>query len=67
MKTNFENFRNLVSNTGISFDLICLTETWCNNCDIAKNSLFNLNNYNAVPFERKTKKKGGSVLISKVK
>ena len=31
LKTNFENFRNLLINTGSSFDIVGLTETWCNN------------------------------------
>ena len=32
LKTNFENFGNLLNNTGTSFNIICLTETWwCSN------------------------------------
>ena len=31
LKTNFENFGNLLINTGSSFDIVGLTETWCNN------------------------------------
>ena len=27
-KTIFENFRNLLANSGTSFNIICLTETW---------------------------------------
>ena len=28
LKTNFENFHNLLNNTGSTFKIICLTETW---------------------------------------
>ena len=63
LKTNFENFRNLLNNTGTSFNIICLTETWCSNSEIINSTYFDINNYKAVPFERKTNKKGGSILI----
>ena len=54
LKTNFENFRNLLNNTGSAFNIICLTETWCSNSEIINSSCFDINNYKAIPFERKT-------------
>ena len=63
LKTNFENFRNFVNNAGTFFDIICLTETWCSDSEINNNSCFNISNYNAIPFERKTNKRDGSILI----
>ena len=38
LKTNFENFYNLLNNTGTSFNIICLTETWCSNSEIINRS-----------------------------
>ena len=63
LKINFENFRNLLNNTGSSFDIICLTETWCSNPEIINSLYFDTNNYQAIPFKRKTNKRGGSILI----
>ena len=63
LKINFENFRNLLNNTGSSFNIICLTESWCSNSEIINSSYFDINNYKAIPFERKTNKRGGSILF----
>ena len=63
LKNNFENFRNLLNNTGTFFNIVCLTETWCSNSEIINSCYFDINNYKANPFERKTNKKGGSILI----
>ena len=52
-----------MNNTGASFNIICLTETWCSNSKIINSSYFDINNYKAIPFERKTNKRGGSILI----
>ena len=40
-----------------------MTETWCTDNEILTNSNFHLKNYNIVPLERKTKKRGGGILI----
>ena len=53
LKTNFENFRNLLNNTGSSFNVICLTETWCSNSEIINSSYFDINNYKSISFEGK--------------
>ena len=63
LKTNFENFRNLLNNTGTSFNIICLTETWYSNSEIINSSYSNINSYRAIPFERKTNEKRRSILI----
>ena len=55
LKTNFENFRNLLDNTGSSFNIICLMETWCSNSEIIISTYFDINNYKAIPFARNTK------------
>ena len=38
LKTNFENFRNLLNNTGSSLNIICLTGTWCSKSEIINNA-----------------------------
>ena len=63
LKTNFENFGNLLNNTGSSFNIICLTERWCSNPEIINSSYFDTNNYKVIPFERKTNERGGSLPI----
>ena len=63
LKTNFENFRNLLNNTGSSFNVICLTETCCSNSEIINSFYFDINNYKAISFEGKTSKRGESILI----
>ena len=63
LKTNFENFRNILSNTGSSLHIICLAEIWCCNSEVNNSPYVDINNYKAIPFERKTNKRGGSILI----
>ena len=59
LKTNFENFGNLLNNKGSSFN----TETWCSNSEIINSSRFDISKYNAILFKRRTNKREGSVLI----
>ena len=42
---------------------ICLSETWCTNDDFLSNSNYQIPNYTAIHYERKTGKRGGGVLI----
>ena len=53
----------LLNNVGSSFNTICLTETCCSNSEIINTSYFDISNYKAIPFERKTNKRGGSILL----
>ena len=52
-----------MNNTGSSFNVICLTETWCSNSEIINSFYFDINNYKAISFEGKTSKRGESILI----
>ncbi|XP_065658046.1 uncharacterized protein LOC136082563 [Hydra vulgaris] len=45
------------------FNLICLTETWCDSVDVKLNSNLCLTGFNMIPLARKAKKRGGGVLI----
>ena len=38
-------------------------ETWCSNSELINKTYFDISNYKAIPFERKTNKKGEAVLI----
>ena len=55
-ETNFENFRNLMNNTGSSFNIINLTERWCSDTEMNNGFYFNINSYDTIPFKRKTAK-----------
>lgn len=60
---DFRNFCNLLCNAGSYFNTICLMEKWCSNSWIINSSCFDINNYKAILFERKTNRRGGSILI----
>ena len=63
IRKNFESFRELLETTDDSFNIICLTETWSKDLEFKTNSLFHLQQYNSIHSERKSKKKGGGLLI----
>ena len=52
-----------MNNIGTSFNVTCLTKTWCSNSEIINSSYFDINNYKAIPFGRKRNKTRGSILI----
>ena len=52
-----------MNNTGSFFNIIYLTATWYSNSEIINSSYFDINSYKAIPFERKTNKRGGFSLI----
>ena len=63
INANFENFRNLLEESSFIFNLICLSETWSTNENFNNNSTFQLQNYDAIHFQRKLAKRGGGLLI----
>ena len=60
IQANFENFHHLLEESNFSFNIICLSETWITDKAFRENSCYHIQNYDA---ERKSKKKGGGVLI----
>ena len=60
MSQNFDKFKHFLSHFSNSFNVICLTETWCNKESINDSSL-KLDNYNAIQMHRDTR--GGGVCI----
>ena len=63
LKQNFENLTTFLKNINFSFDIICVSETWCSEYEIENNSSLLLTNYNTVHLERKQSKRGGGVLM----
>ena len=52
-----------MNETDFSFNIICVTETWCSDSELNNNSTFYLPNFKTIPLERKSKKRRGGVLI----
>ena len=63
MNSNFEKLCDLLLNCSNSFNIICVTETWSTYNEIKNNQNFHLPNFDFIHQERKTGKKGGSILI----
>ena len=63
LNANFESLKVLLEECNFSFDILCLTETWCSDQSFGANSNFQLPNYDALHYERKTNKKGGGIVI----
>ena len=63
LNTNFENFRNLLTESNHCFNVICLRETWFSDEDFKNNSNYQIPKYKAIHHERKTGKRGGGVLV----
>ena len=63
LKQNIDSLKQLLDETNDSFNIICLSETWCKNNEIKENSTFHINKFKTIPFERKLNKRGGGVLI----
>ena len=63
MNKNFENFQAFYKSLNMSFSIICLTETWANDINFDKNSLFQLEGYNPIHQIRKNRKGGGVAIF----
>ena len=51
----------MISNN--SFNVLCITETWCTDSTLKNNTNLHLPNFDIISQERKTNKQGGGVLI----
>ena len=63
LRKNLDSFKEFIEESNNAFNIICVSETWCSNDEIATNSSLHLKNFKTIPFERKAKKRGGGVLI----
>ena len=62
LQKNFESFKLFLSSSKTNFDVICLSETWCDDL-VSNNSLFHLPDYTLFEQPRTSGKRGGGVLI----
>jgi exonuclease III len=62
LQKNFDNFKFFLQSCNTNFDVICLSETWCDT-QVANNSLYHLPNYTVIEQVRTTGKRGGGILM----
>ena len=62
LQKNFENFKFFLNSCKTKFDIICLSETWCEEL-VSNNSLYYLRNYTLFEQPRTSGKRGGGVLM----
>ena len=63
LSKNFDNLLDILIDSNYSFNVLCITETWCTDSTLKNNSNLHLPNFDIILQERKTNKRGGSVLI----
>ena len=62
LSKNFDNLLDILRDSNYSFNILCITETWCTDSTL-NNSNLHLPNFDIISQERKTNKHGGGVLI----
>ena len=60
---NFDNLLDILRGNNYSFNILCMTETWCTDSTLKNNSNLHLRNYAITSQERKTNKCSSGVLI----
>ena len=60
---NLEAFREFCESLDINFSIICFSETWANDSNFDKNSLFQIEGYNPIHQIRKNHKGGGIAIF----
>ena len=63
MSKNFDNLLDILRDSNYSFNVLCITETWCMDSTLKNNSNLHLPNFDIISQERKTNKRGCGVLI----
>ena len=63
MSKHFDNLLDILRDSNNSFNVHCLTETWCTDSTLKSNTNLHLPNFDITSQERKTNKRGGGVLI----
>ena len=63
MSKSFDNLLDILRDSKYSFNILCITETWCTDSTLKSNSNLHLPNFDLISQERKTNKRGGGVLI----
>ncbi|XP_065667737.1 uncharacterized protein LOC136088025 [Hydra vulgaris] len=62
-KANFENFKIFLEESNFIFNIICLSETWLTDDAFSESCRFDLLEYDAIHLQRKSKIRGGGVVI----
>ena len=60
---NFDDLLDILRDSNNSFNVLCITETWCTDSTLKNNTNLHLPNFDIISQERKTNKRGGGVLI----
>ena len=63
LSKNFDNLLDILRDSNWSFNILCITETWCTDSTLNSNSNLHLPNFDLISQERKANKRGSSVLI----
>ena len=63
LSKNFDNLLDILRDSNYSFNILCITETWCTDSTLKSNSNLHLPNFDLISKERKTNKRGGGALI----
>ena len=63
LSKNFDNLLDILRESENSFNVLCLTESWCADSTLKSNTNLHLPNFDIILQERKTNKRGGGVLI----
>ena len=63
LSKNFDSVLDILRGSNNSFNVLCLTETWCTDSNLKSNTNLHFPNFDIISQERKTNKRGGGVLI----
>ena len=63
LSKNFDNLLDILRDSNYSFNILCITETWCTDSTLKNNTNLLLPNFDIISQERKTNKRSGGVLI----
>ena len=63
LSKNFDNLLVILRDSNYSFNILCVTETWCTDSTLKSNSNLHVPNFDLISQERKRNKRGGGVLI----
>ena len=61
LSKNFDNLLDILRDSNWSFNILCITETWCTDSTLKSNTNLHLPNFDLISQERKTNKRGGGV------
>ena len=59
----FDNLLDILRDSNNSFNVPCITETWCTDSTVKNNTNLHLPNFDVFSLERKTNKQGSGVVI----